>query len=495
MKNVYRQLKDACTKDGTRPPSYKTFTKRVQKRRIYEQTRKRAGRKAAEQVRTWFWYLGLDVPPHGDFALHIVHEDHTQLDIELRCSRTGRNLGRPWLSLLICAHTRRVLAVYISFEPPSYRSSMMLLRECYRRFGRLPETLVADAGSDFGSTYFEAMLAFFGITKKDRPVSQPRDGSVIEALFGINNMQFVHELVGNTQASREPRQMTPATNPKTLAVWPLGPFTVRARQYLYEIYDTRDHGTLGQSPREAFQMSVLMSGERAHMAIWSLEDFYRETMPTTDRGTARVQVSRGIKVGHFWYNHPRLDASDVIGTSVEVRYDPFDLGVVLAYVQGEWVECRPSSRIDSYLQGRTERELEALNEEFRARRRKAGQNTDVNDAKLVEFMNDVREEETILTERLRALANADARKVMQGEELDHEAYIMGDGDVLFEDDADSDASENDVVIDDGAAHEDDIDDENDAGDEDDVSDEDDAGDGNDNNNPYQNDHRYGTMRL
>jgi hypothetical protein len=206
-----------------------------------------------------------------------------------------------------------------------------------------------------------------------------------------------------------------------------------------------------------------------------------------------MKVSRGIKVGHFWYNHPRLDASDVIGTSVEVRYDPFDLGVVLAYVQGEWVECRPSSRIDSYLQGRTERELESLIEEFRARRRKAGQNTDVNDAKLVEFMNDVREEEAVLTERLRALANADARKVMQGEELDHEAYIMGDGDVLFEDDADT--SENDVVIDDGAAHEDDIDDEDDAGDKDDVSDKDDAGDDNANNNPYQDDHRYGTMRL
>jgi hypothetical protein len=72
---------------------------------------------------------------------------------------------------------------------------------------------------------------------------------------------------------------------------------------------------------------------------------------------------------------------------------------------------------------------------------------------------------------------------------------MGDGDVLFEDDADSDASENDVVIDDGATHEDDIDDEDDAGDKDDVSDKDDAGDDNANNNPYQDDHRYGTMRL
>ena len=60
----------------------------------------------------------------------ICHIDHTQLDIELVCSRTGRTLGRPWATLLIDATSRRILAIYLTFDEPSYRSCMMVLRIC-----------------------------------------------------------------------------------------------------------------------------------------------------------------------------------------------------------------------------------------------------------------------------------------------------------------------------------------------------------------------------
>ncbi|MCL5264899.1 MAG: hypothetical protein M1343_06875, partial [Chloroflexi bacterium] len=42
-----------------------------------------------------------------------------QLDVELVCSRTGRNLGRPWATFLTDAFSRRFLAVYLTFDPPS----------------------------------------------------------------------------------------------------------------------------------------------------------------------------------------------------------------------------------------------------------------------------------------------------------------------------------------------------------------------------------------
>ena len=75
-------------------------------------------------------------------------------------------LGRPWMTLLIDAYSRRVLPIYLTFDPPSYRSCMMVLRECVRRHKRLPQIVVVDGGKEFESTYFEALLATHQCTKK-----------------------------------------------------------------------------------------------------------------------------------------------------------------------------------------------------------------------------------------------------------------------------------------------------------------------------------------
>jgi putative transposase len=65
------------------------------------------GTKVAYNSSTWHWELTYTTPRHGDRPFAIVHIDHTQLDIELRSS-TGRLLGRPWLTLLIDAYSRRI---------------------------------------------------------------------------------------------------------------------------------------------------------------------------------------------------------------------------------------------------------------------------------------------------------------------------------------------------------------------------------------------------
>jgi hypothetical protein len=61
------------------------------------------------------------------------------------------------MTLLTDAYSRRVLTVYLTFDEPSYRSCMMALRLCVRRYARLPETVVVDGGKEFESTYFETL--------------------------------------------------------------------------------------------------------------------------------------------------------------------------------------------------------------------------------------------------------------------------------------------------------------------------------------------------
>ncbi|PYV36999.1 MAG: hypothetical protein DMG06_29215 [Acidobacteria bacterium] len=298
---VYAALLLVCQERGVTPPSYKTFSKLVKQRPRYEQTLKRQGRRAAYSHEPFYWELTQTTPRHGDRPFEIVHIDHTELDVELRCSQTGRNLGRPWMTLLTDAFSRRELAVYLTYDSPSYRSAMMILRECVRRHGRLPQILVIDGGPEFRSTYFETLLARYECTQKIRPPARARFGSVCERLFGTANTHLIHNLTGNTQLTRNVRQVTQSVNPKNLAVWTLESLSSRLCEWAYEVYDTIEHPTLGQSPREAFQAGLAQSGIRSHRLIAYDDDFLVLTLPTTRKGTVKVFPGRGIKVHGLYY--------------------------------------------------------------------------------------------------------------------------------------------------------------------------------------------------
>ncbi len=208
------QMVKYCKANGIHPPSYKTYCKAIKKRKGYEQTLKRKGRRAAYQEKVPSLYLDQTMPRHGDFPWHIGHLDHFQPDIQLISSRTGKVLGKPWASVMTDAYSRWPLAVYLTYDPPSRRSDMMVIRECVRRHERLPQILVVDAGSDFNSTYFEALLAYHNITKFERPAADPRAGSPEERLFGTTKTGFIDNVLGNTKALKNPREMTQSVDPR-----------------------------------------------------------------------------------------------------------------------------------------------------------------------------------------------------------------------------------------------------------------------------------------
>jgi putative transposase len=262
-REVYGEFVNFCRTQGlATAPSYKTFVAAVNHRPRYEQVKKRAGRRAAYPHEPMYWELSYEFPRHGDRPFEIAHIDHTPLDVELLDSRTGHPLGRPWATFLTDAFSRRVLAVYLTFDEPSYRSCMMILRECVHRYNRLPELVVVDWGPEFESIYFETLLARYECSKASRPKAKPRFGSVIERLIGTANTTFIHNLAGNTQVMKNVRQVTKSVNPREHAVWTLGELYAALRCWAYEVYDTSEHGTLKQTPKDAFEMGLLRSGTR-----------------------------------------------------------------------------------------------------------------------------------------------------------------------------------------------------------------------------------------
>jgi putative transposase len=408
---VYVRFRDKCKERGCPPITDRAFRDAVKRRPKAEQTEKREGSKAAYKYREWYWELDRTTPRHGDRAWEICHIDHTQLDVELKCSRTGRNLGKPWLTLLMDAKTRRVLAVIVTFDPPSYRSCMMVLRACVRRWGRLPQNIVVDGGPEFGSEYFDMLCAAFRITKWSRPFAQPHYGSVCERLFGTINTQFVHNLLGNTKVMKNVRQVTRAVNPKRHAVWTLARLYRRLLEYCHDVYDTADHTTLGQSPREEYARSLYQAGRRSHLLIPYDRDFLMWTMPTTDTGEALVQDDHRVKINYIWYTCDAFKHPEVVRTKVQVVYDPQDAGAAYAYVRGRWEECR--SEHYAVFHGKSEREIDAATQELRRRYRNHAANRDASGTRLAEFLESLDAEELYLQQRMHDAAMRDVVAIIE----------------------------------------------------------------------------------
>jgi putative transposase len=398
---LYGLVVAACEEAGLDPPSYKTVSAALLAQDPYRSERDRGGAKVAYGSEEFYWHLDASTPRHGDRPWEIAHADHTKLDIELVCSQTGRSLGRPWLSLLIDAYSRRVLAFWLTFDPPSYRSLMMLVRRCVERHGRLPEALVVDGGAEFGSIYFESLLATFEVTKKLRP-GAPRFGSVCERLFGMTDVRLTHNLRGNTKLMRNVRVVTPEVTPSARAVWDLWSLDHALEKWFIEVYDRLDHPSLGQSPRDRYSARIELTGVRPQRWIAHDEAFRMLTLPSTGKGTVRVDPSRGVKVNYINYWNPRFRDPAVRRKIVPVRYDPMDVRHVFVHLDGSWVECE-SQELRSMPQI-SERELSYATAELRERRRNVERRGPLTAREIGVFLKEQKDNEQLLLLRLRDAA-------------------------------------------------------------------------------------------
>lgn len=393
----YGMARNKCIEAGLVPPSEKTFRAEIKRRREDVIAKARLGRKASYSLTEFQWHIDQSTPRHGERPFQVGHIDHTELDEELVDSRTGANLGRPWLTVLLDANVRFVLAFFLTFDPPSYRSCMAVIRNCVQRHGRIPNTIVVDQGSDFESLYFEALLARMGTHKKSRPAAKSRFGSVIERFFGVNNQMLIHNLAGNSQALQRPRSMSPSHDPRKLAIWTLPALTEALDDFFGNVYASMIHPALGVSPKDALANGLAASGTRNHILIPYSEEFVRLSMPSTPAGKAMIRTGRGIKIRGIHYWHPALREPKYAKTKVPILYDPFDVSRAYALVGGEWVLCR--SEHQALFERRTEREIATISQEIRAMHHLAGIRRNVNAGDIAAFITKIRQSEAVLRQQ------------------------------------------------------------------------------------------------
>ena len=318
--------------------SYETFRRCVAELETQNIIHRREGYKRGRSARSPVEVIDYGTPVNGSRAFEVAHIDHTQIDVEVFCAEGGESI-RPWLTVMIDAYTRMILAFSISLLHPSRLSCMNILRECVINHERLPEVLVVDGGKEFESQYFERLCARYEVEIRSRRCN-PRKGAVVERMFGVTNSRLFHQMVGNTKLMKDTRGMTKRNNPRNLAIWTLEALETVCGEFFYDIYANKTHTATGEAPLASLQRSMVADGERKHRRITDRRAFFFDSMIPVNQETRTVQPSRGVKVqgNYFWCDIFSVQRN--AGKAVPVKVDFFNTDVVACFVDGQWHICR-----------------------------------------------------------------------------------------------------------------------------------------------------------
>lgn len=244
---------------------------------------------------------------------------------------------RPWITVLRDVFTKSVLALSITYSHPSRRSCALVIRQCVRNHGRLPETIVVDNGSEFQSVYFSALLSHYGVNLMFRPSGHPRYGSEAERFFGQFKELWLSCRPGNTVSVKEIRSVSGSHRPEKQAVLKIEDLWGDLLTFNKWLDGYVTDSSLS-SPL-TLQTEGLLRYSCSGLIIMYDDTFMIAT--AVDDGKYTVSAQRGLHIGalHFW--DPKL-ATLKPRTSVDVRKDPENPYCVYALIQGVWTACHAS---------------------------------------------------------------------------------------------------------------------------------------------------------
>ncbi|MDO3529440.1 DDE-type integrase/transposase/recombinase [Ralstonia pseudosolanacearum] len=337
--NAYRRYEKLSEERGVPAVSRKTF---YHHHAAEKDVLQRQGSRVAYNEEPAIWYLCREDKIHGGRPFHMVHIDHTQLDIFIKIRGYGGrwHTYRPWLTVAIDAETRAVVGFYLSIHSPSTVSCMMVVRDMVFRHKRMPEIILVDNGKDFRAAAFEMLCAKARTTLRFRPPHKSRFGSVCERLFGTTNTLLIHNLVGNTKALQKIRTVTRSVDPVRSDHLGFPQIHGILEYFFFDQYNKRIHPAHDHTPDEYMRRRFAETGLRFERMVPFDQRFLIETCVPPARGLTRdIDRQMGIKIGHihYWadvFADPRLRVK-----TVEVRIDMWDVSIVWASINNGWVKC------------------------------------------------------------------------------------------------------------------------------------------------------------
>ena len=341
FKELHKETKDLCEKQGTPVPSQATVARRYRDLSPREKTRLHHGAKAAAEG----FNRVRGSTPERRFPLERIQIDHTLCDIWLVDSVTREPIGRPWITIAIDEFSRAVLSFVLTFEYPSATTvayaltRAVLLKDDWLKqlkmkadwpFYGVPQRIYTDNGADFCSKEARYGCAQWGIPEiEKRPKGSPQYGGIIERLIGTV-MEATKMLPGKTARMiyrRSKKYKQPSVDE---AVMTIEEYEAWLAAYFIGEYHAKKHSTLGISPHEKWLRGVNGYGKDAGsgkpQTIHDAEKFFIDFLPMDTRRLSR----EGFVWDYIHYSDDMLQCMmDLyIGQSFVIRRNPHDIGKI-----------------------------------------------------------------------------------------------------------------------------------------------------------------------
>jgi len=339
-----------------RPATYPTFLAEIARLAPETVALKQGGQRAANAAAAPVNPAVRMLTPQRAFER--AHIDHylTDQHIVLLVTKKKTFHKRAWLTVMIDQAMGVVLAISLSFRSPSRFSCACVMRDCVRRHGRLPETIVVDNGSDFQSVYFEALLAFYGLNKQDRPSGAPRFGGPIESTFRSIKTELIGCLRGNTVNDVRGRAISVSHRGEAEACWEIRQVYDAYAKYFFQIFNARVCGQRSMAADVHLSASLEQFPCSGMVVKYDESFFVRTAIPTKEKHT--VYEQSGVRHHDRWFRHPELTLAPP-DRRLELLEEPWNDKCVYVSLNNKWLPCFHGDMAPS-LGGSINRMLESI---------------------------------------------------------------------------------------------------------------------------------------
>lgn len=291
-------------------------------------------------------------------AMERVHIDHYLCDIHVLVGHTDKpETRRPWLTAMRDESTGAILALSLSFKAPSHLSCLSVLRDCVRRQGRLPETIVVDNGAEFNSIYFETTLASMRVAKQSRPPGNPRFGGTIEGWFH-SVKAFLMTQTGNTTNDSRARSASESHKGRRHTQWSILDLFKAMDEFAFQYFNNAAPAGSLSSRSDLVARSMATFPHSGHEITFD-ERFLALTAAPLKRKLA-LNPARGVKHLERWFSHPKLFMGRNHGRKLQAFAEPWDQNCIYVRFNGELLTCRHGSHGKASLAIDFSRALESI---------------------------------------------------------------------------------------------------------------------------------------
>lgn len=340
--------------NGNRPterltvPSAETVRRHIKRIDAYQLDAERFGKPYAKRV-----HRAAGIGFHATEPLELTMADGQMMDIviveEARDGQLARDIGRPYLTVILDVFSRCILGVHISLAPFCGATLLRTLRHAVVPSSDqprgIPDKLIVDNGSDYLDSGFIRACTQLGITLEHSPPYMPNRKANVERFYLTLNEQLIHKLPGTTFSNPTDRGDYQSQDKARMT---LSELRAEVETWIRDHYHVTEHRALVRTPQAVWAEAV------ANKPVRTV--FEDEAEHLTRSSCERIVVKGCVQV------HDLRWGSDALATwerrereegrkpAVEVRLDELDLSFAIVIPPGHKLQFKATARRPQYME-------------------------------------------------------------------------------------------------------------------------------------------------